>query len=219
MYISRAEVGRVGECSCNKHFDVCLTLRAAQKSSESISSKYFVISAQVFLCIHKTKSISSTGFPYPSRRMEKEKKWNRNNNKSKSKNNNTNRRNSFTHPQFVWLLLLPFFSYVQIHGYLRIFSRMKENVYPGRRRDGNNNNVNNDYCPWHSTEMRRTPRAFSMPPNLQCGAHNEMWKRREPAEAFLMISEAPASDVELASIESINNLIRDAKFEGGRKQK
>lgn len=41
---------------------LALSLAPAQKSSESISSKNFVIPAEVLLCIHKTKSISSTGF-------------------------------------------------------------------------------------------------------------------------------------------------------------
>lgn len=61
------------------------------------------------------------------KKMEKEKKWNRNNNKSKSKNNNTNRRNSFTHPQFVWLLLLPFFrmyKYMVIYAYFPEWRKM-----------------------------------------------------------------------------------------------
>jgi hypothetical protein len=90
--------------------------------------------------LHKTKSISSTGFLIlhgerkRRRRRRKTMRRRRGNNKSKSKNNNTNWRNSFTHPQFVWLMPFSFSSssrrgYVgAVHGYLRIF--------PGGRRRG-----------------------------------------------------------------------------------
>lgn len=107
--------------------------------------------SELFDCVYiKQNQFSSTGrlilHEEDWRREKKsEEKWNRNNNKSKSKNNNTNRRNSFTHPQFVWLLLMPLFSlsgactmYMYIHGYLRIFrqSEMKKIVYSGAWRAG-----------------------------------------------------------------------------------
>lgn len=126
-------MGRVEMARCflhNQNFFFWLSsflwpfLDVAQKSSESIPSKNFVILGErsflSFLasCVHKTKSISSTGFLI-LHGEKKAKKWNRNNKKSTSKNNNTNRRNSFTHPRFVWQL--PFsggmYMYIVIYAY------------------------------------------------------------------------------------------------------
>lgn len=115
-----------------------------QKSKESISSKYsFSSSFRQKFCVYiKQNQLLqqvSLSLLHKSEKMKEGKKWNRNNNKSTSKNNNTNRRNSFTHPQFVWQLLLPFFLpflrlafefraciHVYMVGYLRIFSRVKK---------------------------------------------------------------------------------------------